>query len=158
MSRRVRYPRPPPNNGSLVQSGRTAVSKAACRWFESIRGRQVFVREWCRGNTTDFDSVVLGSIPSSRASFMWGCSSVGRATALQAEGQGFEPPLLHHSISEGYQGWALHCLENRWTAKAVGVRFYHPSSIYCSLAQWQSNRLITDRHKFDSCTSNQMPP
>ena len=25
------------------------------------------VREWCRGNTTDFDSVVLGSIPSSRA-------------------------------------------------------------------------------------------
>ena len=28
------------SNGSLVQPGRTAVSKAACRWFESIRGRQ----------------------------------------------------------------------------------------------------------------------
>ena len=27
------------------------------------------VREWCRGNTTDFDSVVLGSIPSSRATY-----------------------------------------------------------------------------------------
>ena len=31
-----------------------------------------FVREWCRGNTTDFDSVVLGSIPSSRATNCWG--------------------------------------------------------------------------------------
>jgi hypothetical protein len=29
---------------------------------------------------------------------------------------------------EGYQVWDLHCLENRWTARAVGVRFYHPSS------------------------------
>jgi hypothetical protein len=29
---------------------------------------------------------------------------------------------------EGYLGWAQHCLENRWTARAVGVRFYHPSS------------------------------
>jgi len=29
---------------------------------------------------------------------------------------------------EGYRGWALHCLENRWIAEAVGVRFYHPSS------------------------------
>lgn len=34
-------------------------------------------------------------------------------------------------IMEGYQGWALHCLENRWIAKAVGVRFYHPSSKLC---------------------------
>ena len=32
-------------------------------------------------------------------------------------------------ITEGYLGWAQHCLENRWTARAVGVRFYHPSSI-----------------------------
>ena len=26
----------------------------------------------------------------------WGCSSVGRAPALQAGGQGFESPQLHH--------------------------------------------------------------
>jgi|Laugresbdmm110dd_1035094.scaffolds.fasta_scaffold72887_2 hypothetical protein len=25
------------------------------------------IREWCNGNTTDFDSVILGSSPSSRA-------------------------------------------------------------------------------------------
>ena len=27
------------------------------------------VREWCNGNTTDFDSVILGSSPSTRAIF-----------------------------------------------------------------------------------------
>jgi len=27
---------------------------------------------------------------------VWGYSSVGRASALQAEGQEFEPPYLHH--------------------------------------------------------------
>ena len=28
---------------------------------------------------------------------MWGCSSAGRATALQAEGHRFDPVLLHHN-------------------------------------------------------------
>ena len=50
--------------------GRVLVSKTSGSGFESLAVRQVFVREWCRGNTTDFDSVVLGSIPSSRASFV----------------------------------------------------------------------------------------
>ena len=27
---------------------------------------------------------------------LWGCSSAGRAPALQAGGQEFEPPQLHH--------------------------------------------------------------
>ena len=35
-----------------------------------------------------------------------------------------------NKIMEGYLGWAQHCLENRWIAKAVGVRFYQPSSSY----------------------------
>ena len=30
---------------------------------------------------------------------------------------------------ESYPSWAWHGLENRWTAKAVRVRFYYPSSI-----------------------------
>ena len=34
-------------------------------------------------------------------------------------------------ITEGYQDWVLHCLESRWTAKAVRVRFYYPSSKQC---------------------------
>ena len=29
--------------------------------------------------------------------YIWGCSSVGRAPALQAGGQEFESPHLHHS-------------------------------------------------------------
>ena len=36
-------------------------------WGSTPPSSAMFVREWCRGNTTDFDSVVLGSIPSSRA-------------------------------------------------------------------------------------------
>src|SRR5687768_2678809 len=34
--------------------------------------------------------------PSSFILPMWGCSSAGRAPALQAGCQGFEPPQLHH--------------------------------------------------------------
>ena len=30
------------------------------------------------------------------ARFPWGCSSVGRALALQARGQEFDSPHLHH--------------------------------------------------------------
>ena len=32
---------------------------------------------------------------------LWGCSSVGRAPALQAGGQEFEPPQLHQHFYEG---------------------------------------------------------
>ena len=32
------------------------------------------------------------------ARFLWGCSSVGRAPALQAGGQEFESPRLHHLV------------------------------------------------------------
>ena len=32
---------------------------------------------------------------------LWGYSSAGRAPALQAGCQGFEPPYLHHKISRG---------------------------------------------------------
>ena len=31
---------------------------------------------------------------------IWGCSSAGRAPALQAGGQEFDPPHLHHRASE----------------------------------------------------------
>ena len=35
------------------------------------------------------------------ARLKWGCSSVGRAPALQAGGQGFESLILHHRL--GYK-------------------------------------------------------
>ena len=38
----------------------------------------------------------MGSNPTLTA-IIWGISSVGRASALQAEGQEFEPPILHQS-------------------------------------------------------------
>lgn len=42
-----------------------------------------------------------------RLTKVWGGSSTGRASVLQAEGQGFKPPSLHgsrsiSSITEGY--------------------------------------------------------
>ena len=35
---------------------------------------------------------------------IWGCSSAGRASALHAEGQEFDPPHLHHILFRGYEG------------------------------------------------------
>ena len=32
------------------------------------------------------------------AAFKWGCSSAGRAPALHAGGQEFDPPHLHHGF------------------------------------------------------------
>ena len=34
----------------------------------------------------------------------WGCSSAGRASALHAEGQEFDPPHLHHILFREYEG------------------------------------------------------
>ena len=40
--RGVRLSLPAPSYGSVVQSGRTLVSKTKCRWFKSILGRQFY--------------------------------------------------------------------------------------------------------------------
>ena len=40
-----------------------------------------------------------GRDPQMRANPEWGCSSAGRASALQAECQEFESPQLHHSAA-----------------------------------------------------------
>ena len=37
---------------------------------------------------------------TSEALFLWGCSSAGRAPALQAGGQEFDSPHLHQRASE----------------------------------------------------------
>ncbi len=42
----------------------------------------------------------------SLAETQWGCSSVGRAVALQAIGQEFESPQLHHTGSVVFAGEA----------------------------------------------------
>lgn len=47
---------------------------------------------WCAGLPSRFGRVQL---PSS-SPFSWGISSSGRASALHAEGDRFEPDILHH--------------------------------------------------------------
>ena len=46
--------------------------------------------------------VVEGSTPFARSK-LWGHSSVGRASALQAEGHRFESVCLHHKFSHSLQ-------------------------------------------------------
>ncbi len=54
------------------------------------------------------NQLVVGSIPASGASFMWGCSSPGRASDLHSEGSGFESCHLHQKSMRGsYSGNTL---------------------------------------------------
>jgi hypothetical protein len=48
---------------------------------------------------------------------IWGCSSVGRAPALHAGGQEFEPPHLHHQ---------LYWKQDAVTQKAFSQQEYKP--------------------------------
>ncbi len=74
-----------------------AGSYPAGRWFESDRryqtrllGQAVKTSPFHGGNTS---SILVGVT-------IWGVSSVGRASALQAEGHRFEPCTPHHSYPE----------------------------------------------------------
>ena len=45
-----------------------------------------------------YTEMCVGSSPIWRTIYrLWGCSSVGRASALQAEGRQFESDQLHHN-------------------------------------------------------------
>ena len=48
---------------------------------------------------TAFRASLESSVAALRSPF-WGCSSAGRAPALQAGGQGFDSPHLHHGGME----------------------------------------------------------
>ena len=50
--------------------------------------------------------VLLGPRMNAKANVQWGLSSVGRAPALQAGGQGFDPPSLHPA-RETLQKWRV---------------------------------------------------
>jgi hypothetical protein len=47
----------------------------------------------------------------------WGCSSIGRAAALQAVGQEFKPPQLHQRTGVGERNWGTEKVE----AKRAGT-------------------------------------
>ena len=55
------------------------------------------MRYWCRGNIRAFQAWVAGSIPAYRSN-IWGISSSGRASALHAEGDRFEPDIFHQFV------------------------------------------------------------
>ena len=61
-----------------------------------------------------------------------GCSSVGRAPALQAGGHRFDPVQLH-------QGWAVPERKSFWASSELGrlsTVLCSPSSVLCSLTLW----------------------
>ncbi len=58
--------------------------------------------------------------------FIWGYSSVGRAPALQAGGQEFEPPYLHHLLPKN--------LFQKFLSKEIKIsHFYFTKSVFMSL-------------------------
>ena len=75
----------------MVQSGSIRALGARGRRFKSYlpdaRVAQLVEQGSCKAQ-------VGGSSPLG-GSILWGCSSDGRALALQAKGQGFDPPHLH---------------------------------------------------------------
>ena len=72
---------------------------------------------------------VNGSIPFSstnvnKSSLLWGYSSAGRASALQAEGQRFDPVYLHHLNFPKL---------NKINRRVVVSAIYEELFIFCSL-------------------------
>ena len=57
------------------------------------------------------DTMLETAWESRRVPELWGCSSVGRAPALQAGGQGFESPHLHSLVPNKFD-------TNEWSWKA----------------------------------------
>lgn len=55
---------------------------------------------------------VSGSSPLLGAKF-WGCSSTGRAPALQAGGWEFDPPQFHQNLTECSSVWQSTCFGSR---------------------------------------------
>ena len=80
-----------------------AGSYPAGRWFESDRRYHKtnavrYTRPLGQAvKTSPFHGGNRGSIPLGVT--IWGVSSVGRASALQAEGHRFEPCTPHHTVS-----------------------------------------------------------
>ena len=63
-------------------------------------GEQVAARSFSK--PTDFEKKAIGAKADA-----WGCSSVGRAPALQAGGQEFEPLHLHRNYVPKKEGESL---------------------------------------------------
>ena len=73
----------------------------------------------------------------------WGCSSAGRASGSQSEGQGFDPPQLHHA----FQG------VGEFLAGPLFV-WLHESGIPC-VQQIRARRLLVCPHLQSVLLDNQ---
>ena len=97
------------NNGRVVKWPTTTDCKSVLlrvRWFESIRAHQFLnlIRDDVLHRRIRFFPGDLG--PASLLAGICGSSSVGRATAFQAVGRGFEPrlPLKSHRLESNENG------------------------------------------------------
>ena len=63
----------------------------------------------CAHEANPFDIIFLDGIKNVKfLIYIWGYSSVGRAPALQAGGQEFDSPYLHHVRRKfGHKSWTL---------------------------------------------------
>jgi hypothetical protein len=79
--------------GGSVQANRTIQFSRAIRSL-NIQVEEIELRSNC-GLTISDCGFEIQNRKSEIENPVWGCSSVGRAAALQAVGQGFESPQLH---------------------------------------------------------------
>ncbi len=75
---------------------------------------------------------------------MWGCSSVGRAPALQAGGQEFEPPQLHQHFYEGKL--QLITIQIYYYYQYLPIYLRKPYPTRCSISSNNCRRLASRKY------------
>ena len=83
-------------------------AERAGRWIKGQRGNYerhyelASAERSCCSIVSDRPQRNLQIIETVKANPLWGCSSAGRAPALQAGGQGFDSLHLHHRLRRGF--------------------------------------------------------
>ena len=108
------------------------------------------------GNTTDFDSVVSGSIPDTSAKFFWPQFN-GQNKGLLNPKSRFDswwPGQICLCSLTVKQRIYIPCATDNWP---MWVRLppEAPIFIFPLVVKWYNSRLITGHYKFDSCREDQ---
>ena len=100
-----------PINGMLRTDSYSDIVPAerAGGWIKGQRGKlreastgKASAERSCCSIVSDRPQRNLQIIETVKANPLWGCSSAGRAPALQAGGQGFDSLHLHHRLRRGF--------------------------------------------------------
>ena len=72
----------------------------------------------------------------------WGCSSAGRAPALHAGGQEFDPLILHHgeSQTEHWRWFFGHLQQSRWAKRQARKHLENWTMNNLLIIKWKRNR------------------